>query len=118
MNILLLAQVQFWLTVAIATTIGVGFNTAAQAQSIDDSGTSSTEAIQPRFASPDAAVTQATPTSATISREQAPLPLSTVLQTPVEQFEPVFADVSTDHWAYEAVTRLFYSGIVSGYAAE
>ena len=49
-----------------------------------------------------------------IRREQAPLPLDRVYQTPVEQFEPPFTDVPKDHWAYEAVTRLFYSGVVKG----
>lgn len=51
-----------------------------------------------------------------IRREQAPLPLDRVYQTPIEQFEPPFKDVSRDHWAYEAVTRLFYSGVVKGEA--
>lgn len=49
-----------------------------------------------------------------IRREQAPLPLDRVYQTPVEQFEPPFTDVPKEHWAYEAVTRLFYSGVVKG----
>jgi hypothetical protein len=49
-----------------------------------------------------------------IRREQAPLPLNRVYQTPIEQFEPPFTDVPKDHWAYEAVTRLFYSGVVKG----
>lgn len=49
-----------------------------------------------------------------IRREQAPLPLDRVYQTPIEQFEPPFTDVPKDHWAYEAVTRLFYSGVVKG----
>lgn len=51
-----------------------------------------------------------------IRREQAPLPLDRVYQTPIEQFEPAFTDVPRDHWAYEAVTRLFYSGVVKGEA--
>lgn len=49
-----------------------------------------------------------------IRRQQAPLPLDQVYQTPIEQFEPAFPDVPRDHWAYEAVTRLFYSGVVKG----
>jgi hypothetical protein len=49
-----------------------------------------------------------------IRRDQAPLPLNRVYQTPIEQFEPAFTDVPSDHWAYEAVTRLFYSGVVKG----
>jgi hypothetical protein len=52
-----------------------------------------------------------------IRREQAPLPLDRVYQTPIEQFEPPFADVPRNHWAYEAVTRVFYGGIVRGYPA-
>ncbi len=51
-----------------------------------------------------------------IRREQAPLPLDRVYQTPIEQFEPPFTDVPREHWAYEAVTRLFYSGVVKGEA--
>jgi len=51
-----------------------------------------------------------------IRREQAPLPLDRVYQTPVERFEPPFTDVPRQHWAYEAVTRLFYSGVVKGEA--
>ncbi len=51
-----------------------------------------------------------------IRREQAPLPLDRVYQTPIEQFEPAFTDVPRDHWAYEAVTRLFYIGVVKGEA--
>ena len=47
-------------------------------------------------------------------REQAPLPLNRVYQTPIEQFEPPFKDVPRNHWAYEAVTRLFYIGVVKG----
>jgi hypothetical protein len=114
----LLSQMRFWLVAAIAT--GVSFShTTAQAQSVEDSGETVTESAQPRFTSPTApAVAQTSPASAVISPDQAPLPLAVVLETPIEKFEPVFADVSTDHWAYEAVTRLFYSGIVSGYAAE
>jgi hypothetical protein len=111
-------QTRFWLVAAIATSVGFT-HTTAQAQSVEDSGETATEFAQPRFTSPTApAVAQTTPAGATISPDQAPLPLGIVLETPVEQFEPVFADVSTDHWAYEAVTRLFYSGIISGYAAE
>ncbi|MBD2058550.1 S-layer homology domain-containing protein [Oculatella sp. FACHB-28] len=118
MKELFLAQGRFWMAVAIATSVSF-IPIAAQAQFIKDSGQSGIEAAQPRFTSPTApAVAQTSPTSATISRDQAPLPLSAVLETPIEQFEPAFADVSTDHWAYEAVTRLFYSGIVSGYATE
>lgn len=117
MKQLLLAQGRLWLAVAIATSVGFT-QTTVQAQPIKASGEAVTES-EPRFTSPTApAVAQTSPTSATISRDQAPLPLGTVLETPIEQFEPVFVDVSTDHWAYEAVTRLFYSGIVSGYAAE
>ena len=52
--------------------------------------------------------------SSSIRREQAPLPLNRVYQTPIEQFEPAFTDVPRNHWAYEAVTRLFYSGVVKG----
>ena len=52
--------------------------------------------------------------SSSIRREQAPLPLDRVYQTPIEQFEPAFTDVPRNHWAYEAVTRLFYSGVVKG----
>ena len=52
--------------------------------------------------------------SSSIRREQAPLPLNRVYQTPIEQFEPAFTDVPRNHWAYEAVTRLFYSGVVRG----
>jgi len=52
-----------------------------------------------------------------IRREQAPLPLDQVYQTPIEQFEPPFADVPRNHWAYEAVTRVFYGGIIRGYPA-
>lgn len=51
-----------------------------------------------------------------IRREQAPLPLDKVYETPIEQFEPAFTDVPKDHWAYEAVTRLFYIGVVKGEA--
>lgn len=51
-----------------------------------------------------------------IRREQAPLPLDRIYQTPIEQFEPAFTDVPRDHWAYEAVTRLFYTGVVKGEA--
>lgn len=73
----------------------------------------------PRFTSPTApAVPQTQLTSPTVTREQAPLPLQTVYNTSIEQFEPPFADVATNHWAYEAVTRLFYSGIVSGFPAD
>jgi hypothetical protein len=113
---LLLAQARFLLAVAIATSVSLKPTAQAQPTPVD---TTVIESAQPRFASPTApAVTQTVPVNATISRDQAPLPLSTVLETPIEQFEPAFADVATDHWAYEAVTRLFYSGIVSGYAAE
>ena len=52
--------------------------------------------------------------SSSIRREQAPLPLNRVYQTPIEQFEHAFTDVPRNHWAYEAVTRLFYSGVVKG----
>lgn len=51
-----------------------------------------------------------------IRREQAPLPLNRVYETPIEQFEPAFTDVPRNHWAYEAVTRLFYIGVVKGEA--
>lgn len=51
-----------------------------------------------------------------LRREQAPLPLNRVYQTPIEQFEPPFKDVPRNHWAYEAVTRLFYIGVVKGEA--
>lgn len=51
-----------------------------------------------------------------IRREQAPLPLDRVYETPIEQFEPAFTDVPRNHWAYEAVTRLFYIGVVKGEA--
>ncbi|MBD2103525.1 S-layer homology domain-containing protein [Leptolyngbya sp. FACHB-261] len=62
-----------------------------------------------------APVEPAQPLQATqIRRSQAPLPLATVYQTPISQFEPPFTDVPTGHWAYEAVTRLFYSGILRG----
>lgn len=73
--------------------------------------------IQQRFTAPDAPrVTQASPVDTVIDPEAAPLPLSLALETPIDQFAPVFVDVSRDHWAYEAVTRLYYGGIVSGYA--
>lgn len=118
MKELFLVQGRFWLAVAIATSFSP-IHLTAQAQSVEGSGNPLTESAQPRFTSPTApAVTQSSPVNATISRDQAPLPLGTVLETPIEQFEPAFAEVSSDHWAYEAVTRLFYSGIVSGYAAE
>jgi uncharacterized protein YdeI (BOF family) len=118
MKSLFLAPIRFLLTAAIATSASFSLSTIAQAQSVAEPS-AVTESAQPRFTSPTApAVTQTVPASSTISRDQAPLPLDTVLETPIEQFAPAFADVSTDHWAYEAVTRLFYSGIVSGYAAE
>ena len=49
-----------------------------------------------------------------IRRQDAPLPIPQVYATPIEQFEPPFSDVPRDHWAYEAVTRLFYIGGVKG----
>jgi uncharacterized protein YdeI (BOF family) len=118
MKNLFLAPARFLLTAAIATSASFSLPTIAQAQSVEEPS-AATESAQPRFTSPTApAVTQTVPANSTISRDQAPLPLGTVLETPIERFEPAFADVSTDHWAYAAVTRLFYSGIVSGYAAE
>lgn len=72
----------------------------------------------PRFSAPDAPVVIGQAQApATIGRDQAPLPLSQVYGTPIDQFQPAFADVAPDHWAYEAVTRLYYSGIMSGYPA-
>ena len=49
-----------------------------------------------------------------IRRQDAPLPIPQVYETPIEQFEPPFSDVPREHWAYEAVTRLFYIGGVKG----
>lgn len=71
----------------------------AQAQSPDLIPDNSTPALE-------------TPTNQAypIRRQDAPLPIPQVYQTPIEQFEPPFSDVPRDHWAYEAVTRLFYIG--------
>ncbi len=102
------------MTVAIGLTVGLGLPASAQSREASPAEVASPTSL-PRFTVPDApAVVQAVP-GASIRRDQAPLPLGTVYQTPIEQFEPAFSDVPTDHWAYEAVTRLFYSGIVSGY---
>jgi hypothetical protein len=73
--------------------------TPAQAQSPDLAPDNSTPAVE-------------TPTNGAypIRRQDAPLPIPQVYETPIEQFEPPFSDVPRDHWAYEAVTRLFYIG--------
>ncbi|HEY9858941.1 MAG TPA: hypothetical protein V6D16_05510 [Candidatus Obscuribacterales bacterium] len=66
---------------------------------------------------PTAQPTQVDPTlnqGYPIRRQDAPLPIPQVYETPIEQFEPPFSDVPRDHWAYEAVTRLFYIGGVKG----
>ena len=67
---------------------------------------------EPQPSSPTPTVEKQQP----IRRQQAPLPLDRVYETPIEQFEPAFTDVPRDHWAYEAVTRLFYIGVVKGEA--
>lgn len=90
----------FYLITVISSLIAVG---SANAQSVEP---------QPPQPSP-------TPNSIPqqqLRREQAPLPLDRVYQTPLQQFEPAFTDVPKDHWAYEAVTRLFYIGVVKGEA--
>jgi hypothetical protein len=90
----------------------------AQAQLAEPIAPAATEAELPRFSDPNApAVTQSAPANVTLTRDQAPLPLQTVYQTPIEQIEPAFADVPTTHWAYEAITRLYYSGIMRGYGS-
>ncbi len=78
----------------------------AQAQTPDLSPTDSTAQLIPT----DPALNQGYP----IRRQDAPLPIPQVYETPIEQFEPPFSDVPRDHWAYEAVTRLFYIGGLKG----
>ncbi|MBE9182086.1 S-layer homology domain-containing protein [Oculatella sp. LEGE 06141] len=106
----------FWWGLAIAPLLSVSLSFAAQAQPTAPTNDTPSNSDLPRFTSPSApTVTQVPPGNVTVTRDQAPLPLGTVYQTPIANFEPAFSDVPTDHWAYEAVTRLFYSGIVSGY---
>lgn len=72
------------------------------------------QSVEPPQQQPTTEFNRGDRNSSSIRREQAPLPLNRVYQTPIEQFEPAFTDVPRNHWAYEAVTRLFYSGVVKG----
>ncbi len=78
-------------------------------------GTVNAQPVEPQPQQPSSPTPNSIPQNQQlIRREQAPLPLDRVYQTPLPQFEPAFTDIPKDHWAYEAVTRLFYSGVVKG----
>lgn len=51
----------------------------------------------------------------TITADRAPLPIGEVYAQPVERFENPFPDVTPGDWAYEAVVRMYYTGILKGY---
>ncbi|MBC8121711.1 MAG: S-layer homology domain-containing protein [Gemmatimonadaceae bacterium] len=53
--------------------------------------------------------------SQTITPDRAPLPIDEVYAQPVERFENPFRDVTPGDWAYEAVVRMYYTGILKGY---